>query len=899
MAALRRALLRLVSFFRADRAETDLAREIDAHLRLLEDTFVARGLSAGEARSAARRAFGGVEQIKEHQRDARGLRALDNWWLDTKLGARMLIKYPGLSLVGCLGIAVAIACGTAAAVFDAVVHSPLPLDEGERVVAIENWDVEVNNQERRILHDFAAWRDELTSVEELGAFRQIQRNLILEHRPAEPVSLAEITASGFRLPRVPPLMGRHLVADDERAGAPAVAVIGYDLWQTRFAAAPGVIGRTLQLGNVTHTIVGVMPEGFAFPLNDRLWVPLRANPSDYERRRGPGIFVFGRLAPGADLARAQAELTAIGIRTAALSPKTHDRLRPRVVPYTLQVFDDMEGWEIPASYVLSALLVGVVSVNVGILVYARTATRRREIAVRTALGASRRRIIGQLFVEALVLSALAAVIGLLVASAGLRQVEVLIDQVGGLPFWMTISVSSATVVYSVMALTVLGAVIVGVIPALQATGRRAQSGLQHFAASASGLRLGRMWTTLIVVQVAVAVAFLPVAVGVGWAALSYGTATPGFAAGQFLTARMVMERQVPPTAQAEAYARATNARFADRQAELMRRLAAEPGVARVIPLMSLPGVENEARIEVASAPDPAGHVVGVGRVEAGFFDAFDVPILMGRRFNSGAIDTVSASRQVIVNRSFVERVLGGRHALGHRIRYLEGGPHADDAERARWYEIVGIASDFPTRAMTAGYAEAKIYHALEPGQAPAARIALRIRGEAPAAFAGRLREITTALDPALQLHDVRPLNDVLRDSQAPTRIAASAIGLGALSVLLLSAAGIYALMSVTITQRRREIGIRVALGADRRRILGSIFSRALGQLGLGVIAGLAVAAALDVASLATDGELVGGGGRIAILAGVGLFMMAVGVLAAIGPARRGLRVPATEALREE
>ncbi len=212
-------------------------------------------------------------------------------WLDFKLGFRMMIKYPGLTLVGGLGMAVAIAIG--AGFFDAaaVVHATLPFEEGERVVAIENWDREVNNQERQILHDFIAWRDELKSVEGLSAWTPIERNLITSDGQAEPVAVAEMTASGFQLTRVPPLLGRTLVEEDERVGAPAVVVIGYDVWQTRFASDPDIVGRHVRLGSTVHTVVGVMPEGFAFPMFHRFWTPLRADPLDYGMREPPRIVV--------------------------------------------------------------------------------------------------------------------------------------------------------------------------------------------------------------------------------------------------------------------------------------------------------------------------------------------------------------------------------------------------------------------------------------------------------------------------------------------------------------------------------------------------------------------------------------------------------------------------------
>ncbi len=825
-------------------------------------------------------------------------------WLDFKLGFRMMTKYPGLTLVGGLGMAVAIAIG--AGFFDAaaVVHATLPFEEGERVVAIENWDREVNNQERQILHDFIAWRDELKSVEGLSAWTPIERNLITSDGQAEPVAVAEMTASGFQLTRVPPLLGRTLVEEDERVGAPAVVVIGYDVWQTRFASDPDIVGRDVRLGSTVHTVVGVMPEGFAFPMFHRFWTPLRADPLDYGMREGPRIFVFGRLAPGATLDGAQAELATIGLRAAAAFPETHERLRPRLVPYTLQLFDDMMGWEIPFVHFLITTLLVVVCVNVAILVYARTATRRGEIAVRSALGASRRRIVGQLFVEALVLSAAAAAVGLVVARLALRQVDALIEQLLFIPFWIDFGLSSGTIVY-VLALTVLAAVIVGVLPAVKATGRRVQAGLQ-LAMGGSGMQLGGTWTVLIVVQVAFAVAVLPTAVFVGWQWVRYAVAEPGFAAEEFLTARLVMEGETPPTAEAEAYGREFYARYRDRHAELVGRLEAEPTVSDVTFAMNLPGEEPRVWIEVDGVPMPteptygavrvgsAGLEVRFNRVDIDLFDVFDVPILTGRRFAPGDLDT--AATAVIVNRTFMQQFLDDGNALGRRLRYVGIGGDARPwaVELGRWYEIVGIVSDFPN-TMDPGLTDAKLYHAMAPGQVYPASLAVRVRGGAPETFAGRLRGITAALDPTLQLGRVLSLDEVLRQLQGPMRMTALGIAAVTLSVLLLSMAGIYALMSFIVTQRRREIGIRTALGAKPHRILGSVFTRAVVQLALGVVVGVLALALFDRLA---GGEIMGGKGAV-MLPAVAAIMMAVGLLAALGPARRGLRIQPTEALRAD
>ncbi|MGH7501349.1 MAG: ABC transporter permease [Longimicrobiales bacterium] len=379
-------------------------------------------------------------------------------WLDFKLGFRMLAKYPGLTLVGGLAMSFAIWVGAGAFEFvRQVIHPALPLDDGDRIVGIWLWHTVASGVEEQALYDFVTWREELESITDLGAFRTLERNLIIEGGGAEPVEVAEISASAFSLARVPPLLGRTLVESDEQVGARAVVVIGHDLWQTRFAGDPDVVGQTVRLGTTESTVVGVMPEAFAFPVSHSLWAPLRVN--DYGRRIGPAVEIFGRLAPGVTLDRAQAELTTLGLRAAAAFPDTHEHLRPQVMPYAQSIVTVSVGeslWLMSINLLLVMLLVG----NVALLMFARAATREGEIVVRTALGASRMRIIAQLFVEALVLGGVAAIVGTAAAGFGLRWAMSMVEAEigGGFPFWFDGDLSSATVIYAGV-LTLLGAVI--------------------------------------------------------------------------------------------------------------------------------------------------------------------------------------------------------------------------------------------------------------------------------------------------------------------------------------------------------------------------------------------------------------------------------------------------------
>jgi len=353
-----------------------------------------------------------------------------------------------------------------------------------------------------------------------------------------------------------------------------------------------------------------------------------------------------------------------------------------------------------------------------------------------------------------------------------------------------------------------------------------------------------------------------------------------------------MEREeAPPSAEAAAYDRAFDARFRDRAADLLRRLEAEPSVAGATFAVHFPGTSGRSeRVEGEGAANRIGAIIN--DVDVDLFTVFGVPILAGRAFVEG--DGRESSNAIIVNRVFAERVLGDGNVLGRRVRLVPGrrGAGGGEVEAGPWLEVVGVVPDFLAQYDF----EPQIYRPVALARAPTVlTLAVRVRDGSPPAFANRLREITAAVDPALQVHQLRTAADALRDDQQGMLALALAVLAVTGSVVLLSAAGIYAMMSFTVARRRREIGIRSALGADARRILGGIFARVSAQLGAGVLSGLVLAGAVDRA--VGGGPLSGKG--VVLLPIVAALMLAIGLLAALGPARQGLAIQPTEALKEE
>ena len=803
--------------------------------------------------------------------------------LDFKVGLRMLARYPGLTLVGTVAIAVAIALGTL--YFEAVskfMNPRLPGADADRIVSIQSWDASAMSPEGRLLTDYKVWREQVRTINPIGASITFVRNLVTEDGLVQPVRGAEITANAFRMLGVSPILGRAFSEQDERPSGEPVAVISHMLWKNRFNGEPGVLGRSVKLGTTSATIIGVMPEGFGFPKNERVWTPLRVDEVTVAPRTGPAMAVFGRLAPNASIDAAQAELNVIGSRLSATYPETHKQLRPRVTSYAKPLAEGGIGQIIKnVLYVVNGIflmLLGVISANVATLVFARTATRGWEITVRSALGASRGRIISQLFIEALVLASLAAIVGLVTAKLAMRFGLGMLAGNDALPYWINDNLSWTTILYTVL-LTLVGAAIVGILPALRVTRISVQDALRNESAARSGLRFGGFWTTVIVVQTAITVAFLPLAAGGVFESNRFRQRAEGIGAEKYLIAGVEMDR--------EGYATDSgvfNTRARQSIQELGRRLAVEPGIERVTFSDRMP-VEDQFKYLIEVDTLVGGPTTGIRtstlvHTGPGFFPAFGTSVVAGRDFSESDFET---SKVLMVNQSFVKYVLGGRNAIGQRIKIVAG--EVDAAASKDWLEIVGVVKDFGWQ-LQEPQEQSAMYRPTLPVVGRAGQIAVRARETE--SLAPRLRAIAADVDPTIRLTEVKSLAQA-GGGEAQANWALTAVAwLISFIVLLLSATGIHSLMSFTVSRRTREIGIRVALGARPGRIVRSIFSRAFIQIGAGVIAGSVLASLLGL-----------GQQKFLLLLGADLVMLIVGLTACAIPLRRALRIDPTEALRAE
>jgi putative ABC transport system permease protein len=894
MRALRAWISRIAGFVRPGKAEREFAAELESHIEMHTDDNIRAGMTPAEARRRALAQIGGVAGVREAHRDRRGLPAIGALLFDFRLGGRMLVKYPGLTIVGGLAMAFAIWAGLVIfQVLGLFTHPTLPLSQGARLVEVRNIDLAANDEEPRILYDFLQWQS-MRSLTEIGAWRDSSRNLIVGPADSQPVNATEMSVSGFRVADGKPLMGRMLVEADQQPAAPPVAVIGHSIWRDRFHSDPNVVGRNVQLGNEYVTVVGVMPEGFGFPIAHELWLPLKTDLVDRTPRSGPSITVFALIAPGQTMKTAQAELTTMGRRAAAELPATHQRLEPRIRPFAMMVTPDgPDGAAILYSvYFFVGLLLVLTCGNVGLLLFARAASREADLVVRTALGASRSRIVAQMFVEALVLGGLAAVVGVTAADLALRTwaMTFLKANMNAMPFWFDLGLSPGMFVTAI-ALTVAAAAVAGIMPALKIT-RGMTHRLKSNSAGSGGLQFGGVWTVVIVAQVAATVIFPALVYWEQSQLRRFEDFSAGFATEQFLAVKIESDDKE---------------RLAPTLEELRRKVGGLPGVQGVTFTERVPTTSRPfKRIELGSNEEPLMNQATVAAVDPSYLETLGAPVLAGRGFTLADAGT----RVAIVDQGFVDQVLQGRNAVGQQVRFRYPGPperrwspgNPDSPERGDWYEVIGVVRELGAGSPTTAGRAAGFYVPATLDQYDQVHLLVHVGSGDPMAIAPKVREAATAVAPSLRLVGLQRVNQVNDDSAwtmtlwKRMTIALSAVGLG------LSLAGIYAVLSFTVARRTRDIGVRVALGASRRRVVAATFRRPLFQITLGVVVGTALVVTMAVLLKYTEfsgSETALTAVDIAMIVAYGVVMLGVCMLGCVAPTRRALKIEPTIALRAE
>lgn len=887
MQILRRMRSALRALARGDADDRELDEEMRFHLERETELRMRGGMDAASARSAALRSFGGVERFREAARDERGGQALAMLLRDLSYGARALRREPGFAAVGIVTLALGIGAATAIfSVLNGVLLAPLPYPHSEELVAVYGRFLPVSGFDfpRFPLSapEYFDYAEGARAMESTAAWRAGSATLTgPEGEPAQVRGVAA-TASLSRVLRVTPAIGRFYRPEEDVPDGPDVVVVSDRLWRTRFGADTSLVGRAIRVDGRVREVIGVMPRGFAFPSRDAdLWMPLRPDRAVQTNRASHGWSAIGRLATGATLASAEAERATMMARW--------ERDYPEIHTGHFLVVESMLESEVGAArralFVLLAavgLLLLIACVNVANLLLARAPAREREMAVRAALGARRTRLVRQLLAESLVLAGAGGVIGVLLAVAGVRAIVAIGSE--SIPRVDDVRLSGPVLGFAILT-TVFSSVLFGLVPALRGGSVDVQATLRRGgrAIAGSGVRLRRV---LVAVEIALA---MIVALGAGLLIRSFGEllrVDPGFDSEGVLVSSL----NLPAARYADA------GRTLTFQSALRARLTAAPGVSAFGVASSIPLADSPPNVDfdVEGAPERgAGAPMTSGDMIAatpGFDRAIGARIVRGRFFE--ATDGPADPPVAVVNRTAARLFWPGVDPIGRRIRV------ADDAP---WLAIVGVIDDVlyqsldaePRQAWYIPYTQAE---ATFGAPVRTMKLVLRTAGD-PLPLADIIRSSVREIDPELPVVGIRPMTNVVAGSVAGPRFTTVLLSLFAGVALLLGAVGIYGVIAYTVSQRGKELGIRMALGAGYRDTTGMVLAQGMKLMALGVLIG--IAGALGLTRL-LSGLLFGvrPNDPLTFIA-VSLVLAAIGALACWIPARRARTVDLSSVLRTD
>jgi predicted permease len=869
--------------FARRRRERELDEEIAAHLAMATADRVVRGQSPAKAEADARREFGNEGLVREAARAQWGWSALERFGQDVRYGLRLLRRSPGFAAVAILTLALGIGANTAIlSVVDAVLLKPLDYADADRLVVLLH-----KGRNPVAPGNYLDWKARSRSFSSLGAAENWSANLTSGDVP-EKLSAMRMTADILPMLGVRPRLGRAFVPDDDAAGRDHVVLLADGLWRRRFAADPGVVGRTITLNGEPYTVLGVLPPGFQFApfwhTDAELWAPLDLRPRA-SSRESSSLRVFGRLKDGVSLETARQEIAAV---TAALEhefPGTNQDVR--VTGLRDKVVGDVR----PALLVLLAavgLVLLIACANVANMLLARASARRREIGLRAALGASRGRTVRQLLTESLVLAAAGGAAGVALGAWVLKLLLALAPE--SLPRLAEVRLDTR-ILLATFAVSLVTGVAFGLVPALQASSTRLQEALKDGGGSGGAREGGRLRRAFVAAEFAIALVLL---VGAGLMARSFVALQridPGFDPRGVVT----MGVSVAGTRQAEPGRRQILYR------EILERFAAIPGVkaAGAINHVPIAGDIWGFPYTIEGRPKPAPGQAPVAAYRAvlpGYFATMRLPILRGR--DVASTDVAGAPGVVLVNEFLARRVWPGEDALGKRIAV--DGP--DDAPV--WLTVIGVVKNAVQNDWSAP-ADDEIYLAMpqraglmsSSGTHEAyATFVVRADGD-PAALVPALRAAVWQLDRTLPISAVLTMPDVVAHANARPRFQMLLLAVFAGVAALLAAVGVYGVMSYVVSRRAREIGVRMALGARPRDVIGLVVGQGMAMATAGAAAGLVAA---FFASRLMSGILYGVPASDPLTYGtVAALLLVIGLFASYLPARRAARLDPMAALRAD
>lgn len=803
---------------------------------------------------------------------------------DIRSGVRMLVKYPTLSLVAVLTLGLGIGLSTTVfCVVNGGLFKGLPFPDADRVVAVVGTNASQNEPRRPIsVQDLAVWQERQTSFERIGAYGFAPMNLSDEEGRPERVPGGQLTTAAFEAVGVQPLYGRGFRDGDDKSGAEPVILLSHDLWRERYGTSTAIIGKTIRANGVQRTVIGVMPDKFAFPIRESVWTPLSIDPLATPRGQGPQYQLIGRLKRGVRIAQAKAQMSTIASQLEREYPTTNHGIGADVMPYAKTVL----GQEVyNLLYTMLGAGIGVLliaCVNVSNLLVARASLRRREVAVRMALGAARHRVVRQHLTEVLVLATVGGGLGILLSILGMRWFTQALS-VSPPPFWITFDLDYRVMLF-VLGLIVLASLFAGALPAMHAARVSAGAALKDDSRSSTSANLGKFSSGLVVTELAVSCGLLIAAGLMIKSVVQLKNVKMPFAIENVLTARVDLPRSRYPDSPA-------SIRFFE---QLLPKLQGVPGVEAATLSDGLPAAGNGAisvQIEGKSYPHDNDYPVArEGIVTAGYFDTFETKVLSGREFTTA--DVATSQPVAIINESFARTHFPKMDPIGHQMRRIRPGG------KEPWLTIVGLVPDLVMEGIGNNNASPVGYYIpiAQSDVANGVRVALRTRGE-PAAVTPFVRSAVTSLDSDLAIYDINTMQWVIdRQTWFYTVFGTFFMAFG-FCALFLAAAGLYGVMSFAVTQRTREMGVRSALGAQGRQLILLIMRKSVIQLAIGLSFGLGLAL---LASGALQPVLYHVNARdTMVFAAVVATLALASLIASFLPARRVTRIDPVSALASE